>query len=208
MTETLDPTAEGAVTFMHPFDAKEDPENTDQRTISDDRLEALKHALENAPTMMLARPVILDTAGFSVGGNHRLRASKLMIGDDAFPIFNAWVRDHHGIPFFVRHFETAAERREWRIRDNADYAQWTDDGLEALVRQHQDEGADMLLLGLDEPEIGRLLADAANDGAGGGGGIDPMPDVWGVVVECDNESQQATLLEQLNREGYRCRALL
>jgi hypothetical protein len=198
---------------MHPFDATEDPENVEQRTITDEGLRRLKWALEKAPAMMLARPIILDTEAVSVGGNHRLRASKEMIGDAEYPNFNAWVTDHHGIPFFIRHFETVAERREWRVRDNADYAQWTDDGLAAVVRQHKDEDGDMALLGLDEPELDKLLAmtDApagAGGDDGGGGGPDPLPDVWGVVVECDDEAQQGDLLERLNREGYTCRALL
>lgn len=39
-------------------------------------------------------------------------------------------------------------------------------------------------------------------------GIDPLPDVYGVVVECDNESDQTELLSRLSREGWRVRALL
>jgi hypothetical protein len=120
--KTFDATAEGSITFLHPFDAQEDPENVEQRTITDDGMRRLKYALEKAPAMMLARPVILDVKGVSVGGNHRLRGSKEMIGDEEYPNFNKWVQDHHGIPFFIRDFESAAERREWRVRDNADYA--------------------------------------------------------------------------------------
>lgn len=212
MTETqtkqLDPTEDGAITFMHPFDAKEDPENAEQRSITATSLERLKYALEKAPAMQLARPVILDTSAVAVGGNHRLRAAKEMIGDAEYPSFNEWVQEHHGIPFFIRAFESAAERREWRIRDNADYASWEENALAELAIQHRDEGGDLALLGIDEPELDKLLADSAGEGNGGGGGIDPMPDVWGVVVECDNEAQQSELLEDLNRRGFQCRALL
>lgn len=212
MTETtqLDPTAEGSLTFMHPFDAKEDEENADQREWTDDGARRLKWALEKSPAMMLARPVILDVHGVAVGGNHRLRASKEMIGDDEYPKFNAWVTEHRGIPFFIREFESAAERREWRVRDNADYARWTDDGLAELVAMHKEEGGDLLLLGLAEPDLNKLLGDesAGAGGDGGGGGVDPLPDVWGVVVECEDEHQQSELLEDLNRRGFQCRALL
>jgi hypothetical protein len=207
--KTFDATAEGSITFLHPFDAKEDPENVEQRTITDDGMRRLKYALEKAPAMMLARPVILDVKGVSVGGNHRLRGSKEMIGDDEYPNFNKWVQDHHGIPFFIRDFESAAERREWRVRDNADYAAWTDDGLAAVVASHRDDGGDMLLLGLAEPELDKLLEASAGAGDGGGaGGPDPLPDVWGVVIECEDETQQGELLEELNRRGFQCRALL
>lgn len=214
MTETatkqLDPTADGAITFMHPLDAKEDPENAEQRSITATSLERLKYALEKAPAMMLARPVIVDTSAVAVGGNHRLRAAREMIGDAEYPEFNKWVSDHHGIPFFIRAFESAAERREWRIRDNADYASWEEGALAELATLHRDEGGDLSLLGLDEPQLDALLADAAGEGGDGGGpaGPDPLPDVWGVVVECENEAQQSELLEDLNRRGFQCRALL
>jgi hypothetical protein len=35
-----------------------------------------------------------------------------------------------------------------------------------------------------------------------------LPEVWGVVVECDGEEAQAELLEMLTEQGYTCRALM
>lgn len=206
--KTLDPTAEGAVTFMHPFDAKEDPANVEQREISDEQLTRLKYALENAPSMMLARPVILDTEAMAVGGNHRLRAAKLMIGDDDYPKFNEWVREHHGIPFFIRAFESAAERREWRVRDNAEYAHWTDDGIAQLVTEHARDGGDMDLLGFDDANLKRLLD---YDGGGAPDDDSTAPGLGAVeyklIIECDDETHQAQLLEQLQGESLNVTAV-
>lgn len=54
--------------------------------------------------------------------------------------------------------------------------------------------------------------DLAGSASGGEGDPDTspvdVPDVWGVVVECQDEQQQAQLLEMLTEEGYTCRALL
>jgi hypothetical protein len=35
-----------------------------------------------------------------------------------------------------------------------------------------------------------------------------VPAVWGVVIECENEHDQLALLEELDAQGYTCRALL
>lgn len=35
-----------------------------------------------------------------------------------------------------------------------------------------------------------------------------IPQLWGVVIECENEQAQRELLDRMVREGYQCRALL
>jgi ParB-like chromosome segregation protein Spo0J len=56
------------------------------------------------------------------------------------------------------------------------------------------------------------LAALYDDGEGGDGEgdapEDDLPGTFGVIVECDNEQQQARLLEQLDGEGFRVRALM
>ena len=62
-------------------------------------------------------------------------------------------------------------------------ALWRPDELEALVKATEKE----------------LEAVAA--------GVDNVPEQWMVLIECDGEWQQKELLERLNEEGYKCRAL-
>jgi hypothetical protein len=38
-------------------------------------------------------------------------------------------------------------------------------------------------------------------------GVDVVPEQWMVLIECDDEQEQAALLERLSSEGHRCRAL-
>lgn len=38
-------------------------------------------------------------------------------------------------------------------------------------------------------------------------GIDQIPEQWMVLITCNGEAEQTTLLERLSDEGYQCRAL-
>lgn len=65
-----------------------------------------------------------------------------------------------------------------------------------------------------QTDIDALLEDLNKGGQGddletpGDASSNEVPDVWGVVVECEGEEQQTALLERLLGEGYKCRALL
>lgn len=166
------------------------------RTISDERLGALKYALAKDPEMMRARPIIALPSGEVVAGNMRLRALKEM-GAETAPVFVADLDE--------------AKRREWMLRDNQEYGDWVPEDLAALIAAHQREQQDMGLLGFSESSIDKLLAQHAGDEAGdenGGGGEGALGEVWGVVVECESEDQQAELLDRLADEGFEVRALI
>jgi ParB-like chromosome segregation protein Spo0J len=96
------------------------------------------------------------------------------------------------------------------IRDNQGYGDWITEAYAAMVAEHEREGADMALLGIKPDEQKDLLALANADEA-----IpdepppdDIPPESWGVVVECEDEDQQAELLERLGEEGFNVRALI
>lgn len=58
----------------------------------------------------------------------------------------------------------------------------------------------------EEDVAGLLAGEAEKDPADAP--QDDIPAVFGVIVECDTEAQQARLLEQLDGEGFRVRALM
>ena len=39
-------------------------------------------------------------------------------------------------------------------------------------------------------------------------GEDPLPEVWGIVIDCEDSDQQAELLEEFAGRGLRTRALM
>lgn len=112
------------------------------RNISDHALERLKRSLEAEPQMLDARPVIALTDGTVVAGNMRLRAAR-ELGWKTVPTV------------FVDLDENRA--REWALRDNASYGEWDDAALADLMREMQDDGANLDLTGFDEQEFAAIL---------------------------------------------------
>lgn len=169
----------------------ESPDNP--RHIAKERFDALKHALSQDPEMLEARPLIATPDGQVVCGNMRLRAAQSL----------GW----ETIRVFVADLDPAT-RREWMLRDNQEYGEWVPDELAALISAHREEDRDMALLGFSEPQIAELLKLGDDLPEGGDQQTDPPPEIYGVVVNCDSDSQQSELLERLTEEGYECRALL
>lgn len=99
----------------------------------------------------------------------------------------------------------------------ADYILATHDPLAAMA--DADAAAlDALLASVNSGEaaVQQMLAELAegaglyakSDNASASAGIDPVPEQWAVMVQCDSETQQADLLQRLEAEGYQCRALI
>ena len=165
------------------------------RSISDSRFDALKYALANDPEMLQARPLIAMPNGEVICGNMRLRAMKEMGWEESW----AFVADL-----------SPERKREWMVRDNEEYGDWVPDELAALIAEHKRHDGDMALLGLGEEKIDNLLAtlNEGGDGTGDGGGGDPPIEMWGVIVECESEDDQAALLDELSERNYEVRALI
>lgn len=179
------------LTELHVGELHESPDNP--RSITDEGLRGLMHSLQKDPQMLRARPVIVDVdTGEVVCGNMRLRAARALGWDT--------------VPVYIKKFESDAQRREWMLRDNNEYGQWIPNELQALVRQHEAEGADLQLLGFGQQELRDLLTipDAELPDAP----VQDVPVVFGVVIDCDSEDEQAGLLEELAERGLRCRALM
>lgn len=204
-------------------DLHEAPDNP--RTISEYRLRELQVALLTTPEMLEARPVIADSAKGNeiVGGNMRHRAAAGIIelhrtnptativhGEKHYPVSKYVERFGEAIPAHVRKFKDENERREWMLRDNNPYGDYEDDALQQMVREHQESGGDVALLGFSEPRLEDLLGTGEPDPTNGDD--DPanqqIPEVWGVIVDCETEEEQVKLLERLESEGMEVRALI
>lgn len=176
---------------LHVGELHESPDNP--REITVEALDALCYSLKQDPGMMNARPIIATPEGEVVCGNMRLRAARKL----------GW----ESVPVFIHVFESDAQKREWMLRDNNSYGGWVPDELQAMVRQHDAEGNDLRLLGFQEQELRDLLT--SNDELPPEDApIDTVPVIYGVVIDCDGEDEQASLLEELTERGLKCRALM
>lgn len=172
----------------------ESPDNP--RTINDERYEALKYSLKKDPDMLQARPMIATPSGEVVCGNIRHRAL-VDLGRTEGPVF---VKDMN-----------ASQKREWMLRDNQEYGDWVPEELAAIMAAHREEEGDMKLLGFGDEQTTALLKLHDDDTPAGNGKKDDTatePELWGVVVECESEEQQAELVEELSERGLTTRALI
>jgi ParB-like chromosome segregation protein Spo0J len=176
---------------LHVGELHESPDNP--REITAEGLEALAYSLQKDPSMLTARPIIATPEGEVVCGNMRLRAARKL----------GW----ETVPVFIHVFESEAQKREWMLRDNNSYGGWVPDELQAMVRQHEAEGNDLRLLGFQEQEL-RDLIGSNDELPQEDAPIDTVPVIFGVVIDCDDEDEQAGLLEEFTERGLKCRALM
>lgn len=103
--------------------------------------------------------------------------------------------------------ESTVEATAFAIADNrsAELAAWNDEALAALLESLP---KDVLpATGFTDEDLAALLRDVSGDDDKS---AEPQlgDGVYQVVVECDSEQSQSELIERLEEEGYKCRALM
>lgn len=116
----------------------ENPDNP--RTITRDQFNRLVKSLKEFPTMLYARPLVVDANNMVLGGNQRLRACK-QLGLKSVPVIRAeeWSED---------------ERKEFLIRDNVSSGSWDIDQLANLYERET-----LIEFGLTDKDLGVFLDD-------------------------------------------------
>jgi ParB-like chromosome segregation protein Spo0J len=143
------------------------PWDENPRSITVDRFQALKRALEADPAMLRARPVIalagVDYAddGTVVGGNMRQRAAAELVAEKSAAFLAEYPKGR--IPAFVVDL-TETQARQWALRDNNPYGEWEDQALAEFVHQLADSGADLDLTGFPTGDVQLILEGLAPDG--------------------------------------------
>jgi len=168
---------------------KQNPDNP--RTIKKDQLEKLKRSIKSFPEMMEKRPMVCvtdeDGKLYPLGGNMRLRAIKEM-GLKEVP--ETWVA--------LADEWTEEQRREFIIKDNANLGDWNLDELQ--------ENWDLDLIsewGVDlewdevEESTEKEQIDLSDD----------LDVAFKIEIECENESEQEKLYNELINRGLECRLL-
>lgn len=113
------------------------------RTISESRLDQLKHALITGRTMLRARPLLCLPDGTVIAGNMRLRAARALGWDTIPAVFVDLPPD---------------EARMWALRDNNAYGGWDEPALAEILAGLADRGVDVALAGFANRDVDRILA--------------------------------------------------
>jgi ParB-like chromosome segregation protein Spo0J len=117
------------------------------------------------------------------------------------------------VPVIVLDHLSAEQRRAYVLADNklALNAGWDEELLQQEIAALSLVDFDLSLMGWSDDELAGLLDPEGIDGdAPPPGADDPGKDYeqkYAVAVECSSESEQETVYEKLNGEGYACRLL-
>jgi len=96
------------------------PNPNNPRVLRDDKFQKLKKSITDFPKMMELRPIVVDDDGVILGGNMRYRALQDIYGKNG-EIPDAWVKSAADL--------TEDEKRQFVIKDNADFGEWDWDML-------------------------------------------------------------------------------
>lgn len=140
-------------------------------------------------------PVLVSSEGDIIAGHGRvLAAEKLGLEE---------------VPVLVLDYLTPTQRRAYALADNqlAVLSGWDDELLALELRELNGAGFDASLTGFSERDQEALFQgidasiEAATDAA-------TIVEQFRVLVTCSGEREQVELLNQLQKEGYECRALI
>ena len=157
-----------------------------------DDLTKLENSIKEFPKMMELRPLVVDSDNVVLGGNKRLICLQ-NLGYKEIP--ETWVKQAEKL--------TEEEQKRFIIADNVGFGEWdwemlqTDFDVEELAEWGL-EKLDFEGGGIDEDE-----------------GKDPFDDEgidnrnqFGVIVMCENGSEQEKVFNSLSNDGYTCKIVV
>jgi hypothetical protein len=141
-------------------------------------------------------------------GTHTGRKNEVLAGNHTVKALRELHRDHPDDPTWktvLVHMIDVDDDQAARIvaTDNrtADLGGYDDEVLAELLR----DIPDLTGTGYTDEDLAKLLGTNITEGDAD---TNESPHVFGVIVECDTEQQQITLLDQLDGEGFVVRALM
>ena len=135
-------------------------------------------------------PVLIDEDGGIIAGHGRTMAAR-KLGLDEVPCLR------------LAHL-TEAQKKAYIIADNklALNAGWDDEMLKIEIKELGDLDFYLSLLGFDEIELAKLFDENEEEKDLK---EESYSEVFNIIVECANESEQEKIFNRLNTEGYKCR---
>lgn len=158
------------------------------RTHSDQQIDKIAASIREFGFL---NPVIVDGESGIVAGHGRLLAAQ-KLGLKELPVIEA------------AHL-TETQKRAYVIADNrlALDGGWDEELLRVEFDALRDVDFDIDLTGFTDSEIAAVDGDESDGTAPALGDIE-----FKIIVSCANETEQAGLLEHLEKEGWECRALM
>lgn len=164
------------------------PYARNSRTHSDSQVAQIAASIKE---FGFTNPVLIDEDGGIIAGHGRVMAAR-KLGLDSVPAIRLG-------------YLTEAQKRAYVIADNklALNAGWDDEMLKLEIQELADLEFDLKLLGFDDIELAKLfdqLEDEEKELK-----EESYSEVFNVIVECADESEQEKVFNRLDSEGYKCR---
>ena len=140
------------------------------------------------------QPIVVDRRNVVIVGHTRLMAGRLL--------------GHQAVPVVVAAHLTPKQAKAYRLADNrsGEEAQWMPELLAAEIEDLRGASFDLELTSFEPGELSKLRID---DGDGPEKKERKLSDSlrFQVVVDCDNEKDQAALMDRLKGEKRKCRPI-
>ena len=104
-----------------------------------------------------------------------------------------------------------ADARLYRIADNRvhEFSRWNHALLQAEIHALQEMGAPLEMTFFRPKEMDELFGVSHDGGTSlGDASQDDVPATWNIIVECQSEGEQTSVLERLMADGLNCRAVV
>lgn len=165
------------------------PHARNARTHSDKQVAQLAASLKEYGFTV---PVLVDESGTLIAGHGRVLAARKL----------GWAE----IPVVIAVNWSDAKKRAYMIADNrlALNAGWDEEMLSVELDELKDLGVDLKSLGFEQKELNDLIG-TPNEAP-----EDTSPQLgdalkYMVIVECDSELHQGSILEEMKAKGLKCR---
>lgn len=167
------------IQYKHPSEIHLNSENP--RIIKDENYKKLVKSIKNAPWMLELRPIVVNKENMVLGGNMRLKACQ-----------EAKLKS---IPVLIADELTEKEQKEFIIKDNVSQGEWD---IEELKNWEESDleawGLPALNFNKEEKDSDEFkLAEEVE---------------YTIIINCQNELEQKTLYEELERRGFTCKLMM
>jgi ParB-like chromosome segregation protein Spo0J len=161
------------------------PYAMNSRTHSDDQVAQIAASIKE---FGFTNPILIDDAAGIIAGHGRLMAAKRLNLSE--------------VPTITLAGLTEAQKKAYVIADNklALNAGWDADVLKLEIESLAEMDFDLALLGFDDIELGKMFDDEEIELE-----QENYSEVFNVIVECNDESEQEKIFNRLDTEGYKCR---
>ena len=165
------------------------PYARNSRTHSDEQIAQIAASIKE---FGWTNPILIDGDNGIIAGHGRLSAARKL--------------GHEEVPVIELKDLTETQRKAYIIADNklALNAGWNNEFLKLEINELNESNFDLTILGFDNIELANLFDENIEEEEKELK-EESYNEVFNIIIECKNESEQEKIFNRLNTEGYKCR---